>query len=419
LYNYVLELPKVIFMQEPRSVSEITRQIKSLLESDSRLQDVWIAGEISNFTQASSGHLYFSLKDGGAQIRCAMWRSSAVRLTSLPRSGDSVVAHGYVGVYESRGDYQFYADALRPAGVGDLYRQFEELKRKLEAEGLFDAARKRPLPAFPRRLGVVTSADAAAFQDVQNVLRRRYPLVEVLLASTLVQGIDAPTQIVRALARLNARPDIDAILVCRGGGSIEDLWAFNDEGVARAIAASRIPVISGVGHETDFTIADFVADVRAPTPSAAAEMLTPDAADLRQNLDRMSSRLADAVGFALDSRRRAVGERAWALKQVSPAVKIRAHKQNLLNFDRAMLSRERGRIALARERLNSLGIALVAASPQAILQRGYALISANGRRVTAVTELEAGMTITLEMRDGTRRAQVEQDDNGSRTGETR
>ena len=394
-------------MSEPRSVAEITALIKNRLESDSRLQDVWITGEISNFTQASSGHLYFSLKDGSAQIKCAMWRSSVARLTMMPRNGDAVTAHGSVSVYEARGDLQFYVDIMRPAGVGDLYRQFEELKSKLEAEGLFDPMRKRPLPAFPRKIGVVTSADAAAFQDVQNVLRRRYPLVEVMLSPTLVQGLDAPAQIVRALGRLNARQDIDVVLVCRGGGSIEDLWAFNDEGVARAIAASRIPVISGVGHETDFTISDFVADLRAPTPSAAAEILTPDVTELRQTLDRLAYRLDDAVRFTFDSRRRGLAEKAWALKQVSPAVRIRTIRQSLVTLDRAMLSRERGRIALARERLHGLGIALVAASPQAILDRGYAMISVNGQRVTSAQELSANTEITIEMKDGSRRAKVE------------
>ncbi len=394
-------------MSEPRSVAEIAALIKNRLESDSRLQDVWITGEISNFTQASSGHLYFSLKDSSAQIKCAMWRSSAARLTMMPRNGDAVTAHGSVSVYEARGDLQFYVDILRSAGVGDLYRQFEELKGKLEAEGLFDAARKRPLPAYPRKIGVVTSADAAAFQDVQNVLRRRYPLVEIVLAPTLVQGIDAPAQIVRALGRLNARQDINVVLVCRGGGSIEDLWAFNDEGVARAIAASRIPVISGVGHETDFTIADFVADLRAPTPSAAAEILTPDVTELRQTLDRLTYQLDEALRFTFESRRRGLVEKAWALKQVSPAVRIRTIRQALVTMDRAMLSRERGRIALARERLNGLGIALVAASPQAILDRGYAMISVNGQRVTSAAELPANTEITIEMKDGSRRAKVE------------
>lgn len=392
---------------EPRSVAEITALIKNRLESDSRLQDVWLTGEVSNFTQASSGHLYFSLKEGGAQIKCAMWRSQAVRLTTLPRNGDSVLAHGYVGVYEQQGAYQFYADALRPAGMGDLYRQFEELKRKLEDEGLFDPARKRPLPAFPRVIGVVTSAEAAAYQDVQNVLRRRYPLARVMLSPTLVQGIDAPTQIVRALARLNARNDIDVILVCRGGGSIEDLWAFNDEGVARAIAGSRIPVISGVGHETDFTIADFVADERAPTPSAAAEMLTPDVADLRQHIDRLAAALDDAAGYALESRRRSLAERAWALKQVSPAVKVRLYRGNIRTFESAMTQRERGRIDLIRERLRGTEIALHAASPQALLERGYAMISVEGQRVTSAAALHAGMHITIEMKDGTRRAQID------------
>ncbi len=398
-------------MLEPRSVGEITAIIKNRLESDTRLQDVWITGEISNFKQASSGHLYFSLKDSQAEIKCAMWRSSVVRMTSIPRNGDAVTAHGYVGVYEQQGAYQFYADMIRPVGVGDLYRQFEELKYKLELEGLFALERKRPLPAFPRKLGVVTSADAAAFQDVQNVLRRRYPLLEVILAPTLVQGLDAPVQIVKALGRLNTRQDIDVILVCRGGGSIEDLWAFNDERVARAIAGSRIPVISGVGHETDFTIADFVADLRAPTPSAAAELLTPDMADLRQSLDRMAGRLDEGVRYTFESRRRAVADKQWALKQVSPVMRMRAYRQQLSNLDRAMINGQRGRIELARERLHGLGIALLAASPQAILERGYAMISANGRRIMSMRDLQTGMTITVELKDGTRSATVEGEPN--------
>ena len=276
-------------MQSTVSVRELNAHIRQMFERDVTLQDIWVEGEISGFKQAPSGHYYFAMKDGKVLIDCAMWRSSAQQQPILPKDGDAVLAHGYVAIYEERSKYQFYVDRIRPLGVGDLYRQFELLKQKLAAEGLFDDERKRPLPVFPRKIGVVTSPNAAAFQDVLNVLRRRFPLVEVVLSPTLVQGADAPAQIVRALDRLSRRDDIDVIWVGRGGGSIEDLWAFNDEAVARAIVASRVPVISGVGHETDFTIADFAADLRAPTPSAAAELLTPDISEMQSGLDRLNS----------------------------------------------------------------------------------------------------------------------------------
>ena len=365
------------------SVRELNARIRRLFERDEDLQDVWVEGEVSGFKQAQpSGHCYFTLKDGKTQIACVMWRSSAAQMVTLPRDGDAVLVHGSVTIYEERSTYQLYVDRLRPVGVGDLYRQFELLKEKLEAEGLFDQARKRPLPLFPRRIGVVTSANAAAFQDVQNVLRRRFPLVEVILSPTLVQGLEAPAQIVRALDRL-ANCDVDVILVTRGGGSIEDLWAFNDEGVARAIAASRVPVVSGVGHETDFTIADFVADQRAPTPSAAAEVLTPDFAELQLGLDRANRQLADAFDDSLRLRRDLLAARRQSLRGLSPLVRVRNYRQRLDDWQTRMIAAERGRLTLLRERITAREGALIAASPQAILSRGYALVTdaRTGKRI--------------------------------------
>ncbi|NJL94564.1 MAG: exodeoxyribonuclease VII large subunit [Anaerolineae bacterium] len=247
-------------------MSEVTAHIRQLFDTQPGLQDVWIEGEVSNLRRAPSGHLYFTLKDKTAQLKAVMWKSSAGRLRFEPQHGDLVLAHGRISVYETQGNYQLYADALQPAGIGDLNRQYELRKAKLEAEGWFDPARKRPLPPFPRRIGVVTSASTAAFQDVQNVLRRRYPIAEVLLSGTLVQGETAPAQIVAAIQRINQRADVDVLLIVRGGGSLEDLWCFNDEAVVRAVAESRIPTITGVGHEIDFTLVDFAADQRAPTP---------------------------------------------------------------------------------------------------------------------------------------------------------
>lgn len=252
------------------TVSELTRYIQELFKLDYRLQDLRVEGEISNYTRARSGHLYFTLKDEMAQLKCVMWRSSAERLSLDLGEGDQIIARGRINVYDKQGIYQLYVEQITPAGRGNLALAFEELKQRLEQEGLFASEHKQALPRFPRKIGIVTSADAAALRDILHVLKRRCPMVSVLVAPTLVQGSEAPAQIISALRWLDGRDDIDLIIVSRGGGSIEDLWAFNDEKVARAIYQARHPIVCGVGHETDFTIADFVADVRAPTPSAAA-----------------------------------------------------------------------------------------------------------------------------------------------------
>ena len=285
------------------TVSELTAYIRELFELDYRLQEVEVSGEISNFTRAASGHLYFTLKDGAAQIKCVMWRSQAERLRFRPAEGDAVLARGRISVYDAGGVYQLYAERLMPAGRGDLALAFERLKEQLAGEGLFDPETKQPIPTFPRKIGIVTSSGAAALRDILTVLQRRNPLVAVLIAPTLVQGDLAPPQIVRALRWLDDRDDIDTIIIARGGGSIEDLWAFNDERVARAVFAARHPIISGVGHETDFTITDFVADLRAPTPSAAAELAAPDLSNIRPYIQQTSRALADGLANAIAQRR--------------------------------------------------------------------------------------------------------------------
>ncbi len=272
------------------TVSQVTAYIKSLFASDVLLGDVWLSGEVSGFTQASSGHCYFTLKDAAAVLKAVIWRTQAGRL-ALPRSGDQVIVHGYISVYEQGGAYQLYVDHVEPAGVGRLWLEFERLKARLEAEGLFDPAAKRPIPGRPRRLGVVTSPTGAALRDILRTLAARYPLVDVILAPAAVQGDAAPAGIVAALQLLNRwsaeQAPLDAIILARGGGSIEELWAFNDERVARAIVASAVPVITGVGHETDFTIADFAANLRAPTPTGAAAVATPDARQLAAAVEGM------------------------------------------------------------------------------------------------------------------------------------
>ncbi len=265
-----------LFDASPRwTVSNLTRHLRQLLEGDPDLQGIWVEGEISNLSRPASGHIYFTLKDSAAALRCVMWKTDASRLRVNLQEGMAIEAHGSLGIYEVAGQYQLYADILRPVGEGALFQEFLRLKALLEAEGLFDPARKRAIPSSPRRIGIVTSSTGAALRDILNTLRRRMPLAEVILAPTPVQGEEAPLKIVAALRSLNRVVKPDVILLARGGGSIEDLWAFNDERVVRAI--SRVPgapVITGVGHETDFTLADFAADLRAPTPTAAAELAT-------------------------------------------------------------------------------------------------------------------------------------------------
>lgn len=396
-------------MSDAYSVTELTAYIRRLFDDDPHLQGIWVQGEVSNFRRAPSGHWYFTLKDDQAQLKCVMWRSSADRQDYIPADGEAVQAWGRVSVYDAQGVYQLYADLLRPTGVGDWFRQFVELKARLEAEGLFDPARKRPLPAFPRIIGIVTSPEAAAFQDIQNVLRRRFPLAQVILSPTLVQGAEAPAQIAAALERLNAHTQADVILVCRGGGSIEDLWAFNDERVARAIAASRIPVITGVGHETDFTIADFAADLRAPTPSAAAEIATPDRAELAANVRSLDETLAGWMQAELDRRRDALAMARRALGHLSPASQVRGLRQRVDDLNARLVAGWRGRSAVWRERLAARAAALAAANPQSILARGYAIVSRSedGRRLTGASGVRPGTGISIQFGDGDLKARVE------------
>lgn len=389
------------------TVGQLTSYVRQMFELDYRLRDIDVSGEISNFTRAASGHLYFTLKDATAQLKCVMWRSQAERLRFRPSEGDAVVAHGRLSVYEAGGIYQLYVEQLQPAGRGDLAAAFERLKDKLAAEGLFDAENKQPIPAFPRKIGIVTSADAAALRDILNVLQRRNPLVSVLIAPTLVQGEGAPLQIVRALRRLDGRDDIDLILIARGGGSIEDLWAFNDERVARAVYVARHPIISGVGHETDFTITDFVADLRAPTPSAAAELAVPDLSGLRPALADTAARLAAALADELATRRDAVRRQAQLLLLLSPRRLLDSDRQQVdalagrlaVGLDRS-LDRRRGRLAVA-------AAGLAAVSPLATLARGFAIVrDAEGRLIRSVAQARPGAAITIQLGDGAFGAQV-------------
>jgi len=383
------------------TVAQLVRQIKDVVESDDTLRDVWVRGEVSNFTQSAAGHLYFTLKDRDAAIKCVMWRADAARVFRLPKSGDAIEAHGRVSMYEARGDVQLYVDEIKLTGAGALWQEFERLRARLDAEGLFAPEHKRELPAFPRVIGVVTSREGAVLRDIRNVLARRYPLAEILLAPTLVQGDAAPPMIVGAIQAIT-QFDIDVLIVARGGGSIEDLWAFNDERVARAIYDSRVPVISAVGHETDFTIADFAADVRAPTPSAAAELVTPDVRELRGNVRSAQQRLAQIVAAQLDDARTQLARNVYALGRNSPQARLANDRPRVDDLSRRLLVRSRQFIALRRETLNGATRHLAALNPEATLARGYAIVreKKSGRVVKSKSQVAARAEIRVRVSDG-------------------
>jgi len=392
------------------TVTDLTGYIRDLLESDYNLQDVWISGEISNLSQPRSGHLYFTLKDSNASVRCVMWRNSVARLRFLPRDGDAFEAHGKVSVYEASGQYQLYVDALRPLGEGILFQEFLRIKAKLEAEGLFDPERKRALPAWPKQIGLVTSPTGAALQDMLNTFRRRYPLVQVTLTPTLVQGEEAPAQIIQAIVTQNEVVQPDVIIIARGGGSIEDLWAFNDEFVARAIAGSRIPTITGVGHETDFTLADFAADLRAPTPTAAAELATPNREDLNQAVADRLHDLAESLLMLVSDKRWDLVELSNRLRSRSPEFRIRTGRQRLDDLSYRLDLSIAHLLRLEKALLNGTTVRLRALSPLAILERGYAVVSkSDGKIIRSKTQVQVGDMLNVQVSDGDFNVRAEKD----------
>jgi exodeoxyribonuclease VII large subunit len=403
-----------LFASVQWTVSALTKYIRDVLEADASLQDVWVEGEISNLSRPASGHIYFTLKDAGASLRSVMWKTGASRLKITLQEGMAVAVHGKIGVYEVSGQYQFYADQIRPLGEGALYLEFQKLKALLEAEGLFDTARKRTIPEFPKRIGIVTSATGAAIQDMLNTLRRRLPLVKVVLAASPVQGEEAPPKLVEAIAGLNGLdPKPDVIILARGGGSIEDLWAFNDERVVRAVAGSIVPIISGVGHETDFTLSDFAADLRAPTPTAAAELATPiTAADLEQNLETLGSRLSTLLLAVLNERRSALSGLREGLRFLSPLHRIQSDRQHLDELARRTNSGGAHRLALEASRLEGVENRLAALNPVHILARGYALVTLRKDGTVINRVAQARDEIRIRVSDGEFDARVINRDSG-------
>jgi len=381
-----------------------------VLAEDVVLRGLWVQGEVSNLSHSTAGHTYFTLKDEECQLRAVAFRNSGVQKAVLNalKNGDQVLAHGRIGIYEVQGSVQLYVDHLQSSGVGILQRRFEELCAKLRAEGLFEEARKRPVPALPRRIGVVTSAQAAAFQDICRVIGERFPAVEVVLAPSLVQGVEAPQQIVAAIEHLSDRGDIDVIVVARGGGSVEDLWAFNDEAVARAIVRASVPVVTGIGHETDFTVADFVADLRAPTPTAAAVAVVPDREVLLSQIESYGGQMSSALGDRLAKARGSVGALHRELVQHSPWRSIVQWRQLLDDLVRALTERAARHVQIKRERLLSRQAELALLHPTAALERGYAIITdSTGAIVRHAARLDIGDQILIRLRDGSVAATVD------------
>ncbi|MEP7044837.1 MAG: exodeoxyribonuclease VII large subunit [Dokdonella sp.] len=431
--------------REVYTPSALTRFVRDLLEDTLPL--IWLEGEISNFAKPASGHLYFTLKDAGAQVRCAMFKPKSSWLRFKPADGQRVLARARVSLYEARGEFQLIVESLEEAGEGALQRAFEQLKAKLAAEGLFDAALKRTIPRWPRRIGVITSPTGAAVRDVISVIARRFPLAEVDILPVPVQGKEAPAAIVQMLQSASNAQRHDVLLLTRGGGSLEDLWAFNDEGLARAIRASAIPVVAAVGHEIDFTIADFAADLRAPTPSAAAELLVPDAREIARTLEREHMRLRQRMHRLLEARAQRLDHLLVRIQSQRPQARLARSRERLLGLQLRLLERSRGArerrsarvvqlhtrlfaqhpaIRLAREathasmlderlrstivrtlerrraHLGELARTLHAVSPLATLERGYAILleSGSGRVVRSLTQVSPDLRLRARLADG-------------------
>jgi len=380
------------------SVSELAEILRGLLEDS--LPPVWVQGELSNFRNPT-GHWYFTLKDSGSQLRCVMFKGANYLVKPAPREGDSVLVRGKLSYYTARGDAQLVVEHMEPAGEGALLREFEALKKKLSAEGLFDEAAKRPLPAAPRGIGIITSGTGAALQDILTTLRRRYPLGSAYVYSVPVQGDAAVPAVVRALGEITRLAPVDVIILARGGGSLEDLWCFNDERIARAIRACAVPVVTGIGHETDFTIADFAADLRAPTPTAAAERVAPDLREWREQLDTLERGLSDALEVNLQESAQALTELGLRLSRAHPGRRLETLAQRLDELTERIAHCGPAGLARRGEKLQMQLLRLEALNPRAVLQRGYAIArTASGKVVTDASALGFGDAVEVVVAKG-------------------
>lgn len=382
------------------TVREVTEYIKKLLTGDPKLSNLWVTGEISNFHHHNSGHMYLTLKDSTSSIKSIIFRSNTQNIKFKLEDGLKVNAHGYVSVYEPRGDYQFYIDKIEPAGKGALYLAFEQLKARLAEEGLFAQEKKKPIPILPKKIGIITSPTGAALRDILSVLKRRFNNLYLLIVPSLVQGEGAAEQLVQGIEFLNERDDIDLIIISRGGGSLEDLWPFNEEIVARAIFRSKIPVISGVGHETDFTISDFAADLRAPTPSAAAELAISSRLELEKGLANLYTRLYNNIKYTIESKK----ERLQSLSRkrifTRPEELFASKIQHLDEYSRKLEWGMEKIYNNYREKFNVLSGKLDSLSPLRTIKRGYSITTLAGKPVTSVNEVGEGDLLTSRVNDG-------------------
>ena len=384
------------------TVSELNEYVKMSLEANPVLGDIYVKGEISNFTNHyKTGHFYFTLKDEGGNLRAVMFRAYTSKLVFRPENGMKVIVHGRVAVFVRDGQYQIYVDSMQPDGVGALYIAYEQLKSKLEAEGLFAVERKRPLPKIPMRVGIITSPTGAAIRDMINIAGRRFPIAELILYPALVQGPDAPPQLIAGLEYFSRTHSVDVIIIGRGGGSIEDLWAFNDEGVARAVAASTIPVISAVGHETDFTICDFVADRRAPTPSAAAEIALPEAGELRRKLGNIVKHNTLLLSRAAETRRRQLDSLSSRRCLSDPRMITDEKRMMTVSLTDKLSASARTKLDSKRLSLSGAAAKLDALNPLSVLSRGYfAVYGSGGDVIKSVRGTNVGDTVTMRASDG-------------------
>ncbi|NLX63772.1 MAG: exodeoxyribonuclease VII large subunit [Clostridiaceae bacterium] len=388
-------------MEKTLTVTELTTYIKQLVDSDMLLSNVWVTGEISNYKFHTSGHMYFSLKDQGAVIKCVMFRTQNSRLKFRPEEGMRVLVRGYVSVYPLGGAYQLYVDSMQPDGTGALYMAFEQLKKKLEAQGLFDTARKKKIPMLPRAIGVITSPTGAVIRDIINVLNRRYPNARVIVYGTAVQGAEAAMQLADGIRYFNKVRNVDVIILARGGGSLEDLWPFNEESLAIAISKSEIPIISAVGHETDYSISDFVADLRAPTPSAAAELVMPEKKALQEALATYEKRLLNCLLFSLKKERDRLSRLQNARCLQKPMELINQKRQSLDAVERNLILHGRTQLDRYKTSLKTTIAKLNALSPLTVLSRGYGVIQDEaGRLIRSVKGLEPGDKLVITVSDG-------------------
>ncbi len=386
------------------SVKQLNFYVKSLLDGDKNLANVYVSGEISNFkNHYSSGHLYFSLKDDSAVIKSVMFRSSAAYLKFVPEDGMKVICRGRVSVYDKDGQYQLYVESIEPDGLGALAVAFEQLKNKLQLEGLFDLSVKKAIPRFPKKIAVITSDTGAALQDILNIITRRYPAVHIIVCPAIVQGVNAPKSIINAL-NLAQNQNPDTIIIARGGGSIEDLWCFNDENLARAIFKCEVPLISAIGHETDFTICDFVSDLRAPTPSAAAELAVPNIVELVSDISNLYNRLNKAINVALDNKLSILSRYAQSSVLLRPQFNDKLYELDSLY--KRLISSYNNKILTSEKTYGAIVASLNSLNPLKVLSRGYSRILSDGKTISSVNELSVDDTIKISLTDGEALARI-------------